>query len=354
MATAIDGALFDGSPAQQASAEHDPLTVRAAAPAAPAAVLRPDPARPLAAAAARVFGAGAGLAGAGLAGLAFVGVRLVETWRVTPRASTHRVTIFGHALSYPSANVDALVVLGLALVALAATLRGVVQAGREALGAARLHRSLGQTGCGEHAGALLVADVRPLAFCAGLLRPRVYVSTGALARLDPDALAAVIAHERHHAQRRDPLRIAAGRVFGELLFFVPGLRGLASRQRSLAELSADEGAIHAALGSRSGLARAMLTFSDAPNGPDEVGFAPARVDYLLGRSPDCRFPALLCLAAVAVIATLVTVTFLAGRVASGSATLAPPFLSRQPCIVALAAVPAVAALLVSAGRRRRD
>jgi hypothetical protein len=105
---------------------------------------------PLAAAAARVFGASVVLAGAGVACLAFVAVRLAETWRITPPASTHGVTIFGHALSYPAANVDAIIVLGLALVALTAMVRAVLQAAREGLGAARLRRSLAQVGCGEY------------------------------------------------------------------------------------------------------------------------------------------------------------------------------------------------------------
>jgi len=43
------------------------------------------------------------------------------------------------------------------------------------------------------------------AFCAGLLRPCVYVTT-ATAKLNTNELDAVLAHEAAHARRRDPLR----------------------------------------------------------------------------------------------------------------------------------------------------
>ena len=44
---------------------------------------------------------------------------------------------------------------------------------------------------------------------AGLFRPLVLVSTGLRERLRPDVLAVVLAHERAHARRRDPLRLVA-------------------------------------------------------------------------------------------------------------------------------------------------
>jgi hypothetical protein len=96
----------------------------------------------------------------------------------------------------------------------------------------------------------------------------------------------------------------------------------------------------------------MLSFSDIPASGDANGIDPARVDYLLGEPPSWRFPALLCLGTALVITLVVAVTVLAGRLASGSATLAPPFLSRQPCIVVLAAIPAILGILATICRRR--
>jgi hypothetical protein len=96
----------------------------------------------------------------------------------------------------------------------------------------------------------------------------------------------------------------------------------------------------------------MLGFSDAAASTGSIGIDSARVDYLLGEPPSWRFPALLCLAAASVIALLVAVAALAGQLASGSATLAPPFLSRQPCVVVLAGIPAVVGILATIYRRR--
>ena len=64
------------------------------------------------------------------------------------------------------------------------------------------------------------------AFCTGLLCPRVYVSSGAVAQLSTEELDAILAHEAHHARLRDPLRILFARVLGDALCFLPGVRQL--------------------------------------------------------------------------------------------------------------------------------
>jgi hypothetical protein len=154
-----------------------------------------------------------------------------------------------------------------------------------------------------------------------------------------------LTHERHHARRRDPLRLATSRVLARAMFFLPAARELGLRQQALAEMSADESAINAAPGNRSALARAMLSFSDAAEDVDSVGIDPGRVDHLLGEPPSWRFPLVMCLAAVGLLLLLVATAVLAGREASGSATLAPPFLSAQPCVVVLAVIPAAVGLV---------
>lgn len=149
----------------------------------------------------------------------------------------------------------------------------------------------------------------------------------------------MLAHERHHARRRDPLRLASGRVLADALFFLPALRRLVERQQALAEIGADEAAVATAGGDRSALASAMLGFSEASS--DEViGLDPERIDYLLGEAPRWRFPLALCLAIGFALAAVLGFALLAGQTASGSATLALPFLSAKPCILMLAAIPA--------------
>jgi hypothetical protein len=228
------------------------------------------------------------------------------------------------------------------------TARTVAGAARELVAGRRLRRRLVDHEPRELDDVRVIVEERPRAFCAGLFRPHVYVSTGAIAVLDELALSAVLAHERHHARRRDPLRLATGRVIAGALFFVPGIRDLVRRQCTLIELGADEAAINAGPEHRSALARAMLAFAERSDPAHPAGIEPERVDHLLGDAPSWGFPLLLWLLAGSVLASLAAVGALAGLLASGSATLALPFLSRQPCVVMLAVIPALVVLIALA------
>jgi hypothetical protein len=303
---------------------------------------------PAAVAAARVSRAGALLGAGGLASAGFVIWRLTETWRVTPAAESPRISLLGRTLTYPVANLGAVIVVALALIGLSVVAIAVSGAVRELAADRRLRSRLRHHEVQRHGDAVVIADERPRAFCAGLLRPRVYVSTGALELLDDEALGAVLAHERAHVRRRDPLRVACGRVIAGALFYVPGLAELHRRQMALAELSADERAIAAAPENRAALARAMLSFAERSRADDPTGLDPERVDHLLGDAPAWRFPLLLCVVASTVLGLLAAVGVLAGRIAAGSATLAPPFLSRQPCVVMLAVLPTLVVLIALA------
>ena len=138
----------------------------------------------------------------------------------------------------------------------------------------------------------VVADRRPLAFCCGLLRPTLYVSDAALARLGERELRAVVEHEAHHARRRDPLRLVAAQTAADAFGFLPPLRGLAQAEAALADLAADAAAV-AAVGAPAPLAAAWLALEDP---------APERVDHLLGAQPAGVAPAALAGAVLAVVA----------------------------------------------------
>jgi hypothetical protein len=128
----------------------------------------------------------------------------------------------------------------------------------------------------------VIRDPRPQAFCAGYLRPVVYVLRRTVELLSDVELDAVLAHERHHRRVRDPLRIACGGVLGEALFFLPALRPLCDRYADVAELNADRAAVHASAGREAPLASALLVFDEsAPAGVS--GISPERVDSLLGQ-----------------------------------------------------------------------
>jgi Zn-dependent protease with chaperone function len=310
--------------------------------------------QPAGLASSRVSRAGILLGILGTGSSLFVVSRVFESWRVRTAAASHSVSILGRRLSYPTANLAAVVVVVLAAVGLAVIALMIAAIVRELAADRRLRRSLNARASREMDGAWMIDDARPRAFCAGLLTPRVYVSSGAVGGLDAAALRAVLEHERHHVRRYDPLRLACGRVIVGALFFVPGRRELGKRLLSLTELSADESAINAVDDGHSALARAMLCFAEQSVGDDPSGIDPERVDHLLGdwESPSWHFPAGLCVVAISLAGLLVTVAALAGRVASGSATLAPPFLSRQPCIVMLALIPTLVGLGMLYLRRR--
>jgi hypothetical protein len=124
----------------------------------------------------------------------------------------------------------------------------------------------------------------PQAFCAGFVRPEIYVSRGALDRLGEGELRAVVAHERYHRRWRDPLRQVLGRALADALFFIPVLRRTSDRYGILGELAADEAAI-ASVRDRRALASALLKFDRRVPTPGVISVAPERVDHLVG-DPD--------------------------------------------------------------------
>lgn len=78
-----------------------------------------------------------------------------------------------------------------------------------------------------------------LAFTAGLLRPRVYLSSAAVEALASDELEAVLLHERAHMLARDPLRVAVARLLTSALFFIPLADALRGQFELAKELDAD-------------------------------------------------------------------------------------------------------------------
>jgi hypothetical protein len=196
---------------------------------------------------------------------------------------------------------------------------------------------------------LLFQDPQPQAFCAGLLRPRVYLSTAAVEALQDDELDAVLAHEQQHARLRDPLRVFCLRVLADGLFFLPALRRLADRYASLSELAADAAAVRASGGDRRPLAAALLLFGEVPNNPAVVSIAPERVDYLLGRKPRWELPAALLAGAAVSVGAMVALALRAIEVTEHGA-LNLPLLAAHACMLAMVLLPLVAgsaALLAS-------
>jgi Zn-dependent protease with chaperone function len=132
------------------------------------------------------------------------------------------------------------------------------------------------------------------AFCAGLLRPRVFVTGGMVTALADEELEAVLVHEAEHARRRDPLRRLAARAAADVLFWLPLVGWWSRRRLEDAELAADRAAIDRV--GRTPLARALRATA-TPATPATVGArfdgaGPARVTQLLGDEPPRRHPPL--------------------------------------------------------------
>ena len=176
-----------------------------------------------------------------------------------------------------------------------------------------------------------------LAFCAGLVRPRVYVSTATLATLSGDELDAVTAHEQHHVRQRDPLKVFLAGVLADGLFFVPALRQVAARYASLAELAADRAALRVLRGDAAPLASALLAFERAD--PAVVGIAPERVDHLLGEAPRWELPSALLAWTLVMIGGVVAITLRVQSTAQDPVNL--PLMAAQFCMVLMAVVPLV-------------
>jgi len=108
----------------------------------------------------------------------------------------------------------------------------------------------------EKSGVHQFPNPQPLAFSAGLFRPRTLLSSGAVAALHPSDLQVVLAHEQAHANRRDQLR----RVVAEaMLMAVPHpFRSMLLADLSLAcEEACDRAALPVA-GSAENMAEVLL------------------------------------------------------------------------------------------------
>jgi Zn-dependent protease with chaperone function len=159
-----------------------------------------------------------------------------------------------------------------------------------------------------------VAGAGRVAFCAGLLRTRVYVTAG-LAAAPRDEIAAVLVHEAAHLRRRDPARRVLLRATAEVYFAVPLLRFWHERAIERSELAADRAAIERV--GPGALARALVATQVLPGlgGMPAffAGVAEARIAQLLGdRVPPRRPSVALVLGSLAAVILAVYAVMCAG------------------------------------------
>lgn len=95
-----------------------------------------------------------------------------------------------------------------------------------------------------------------IAFTHGMLRPKIYISTGLIRSLDRDELRVVFRHELHHVRNHDPLKFFMLAFLRDAFFYIPAVRYLAGVIRVKREHRADDSA--AASGGHLTLASALV------------------------------------------------------------------------------------------------
>jgi Zn-dependent protease with chaperone function len=210
--------------------------------------------------------------------------------------------------------------LGLGLAALA-LLSGGTAGGAKLLGTLRFNRQLrdharplpcrlAQLGArlGIHHRLIYLESPRLVACCFGFVRPRIALTAALLDRLDDEEVLAVLAHERHHLRRRDPLRYLALHALAMGVFMLPVAHALRERREAQIELAADQAAL--AVAPRSALAGAFLAILARPAETWLVGAAglsatEARIAHLAGTPILPAIPARAALASVALVVVIV-------------------------------------------------
>jgi Peptidase family M48 len=286
----------------------------------------------------RVFGLALALGTGGL-GLTAAAVVAAAVSVHHQSAGVPQIDLTGIRFTYPALNGAAVLLLTLAIVG-TVVLKAVLASTwhqRRAYRAFRAH--VGPTEPLRRVpGVSVITDSRPQAFCAGYLRPSVYVSRRTVDLLTDDELDAVLAHEHHHRRLRDPLRMACGRILSEALFFIPVLKSLVAREADVAELRADHAAVCAREGGEVALASALLAFDES--GPaGSAGISPERVDALLGEPSQWRLPVWRLAASFLILATLTLVVWRVSGMASAQASFNLPGLSSRPCVVVMTVLP---------------
>lgn len=136
-------------------------------------------------------------------------------------------------------------------------------------------------------------DRAAYAFCGGLIQPRIYLSWGLLGLLTATELEAVLWHERHHLDRRDPLRFFVADLAGSLAPFFPALGTLSNRLRIRSELAADRASLMATSVEdlASALVKVMRASQPVQNRVTIASLSPtdARIAALTGRQISVPF-----------------------------------------------------------------
>jgi Zn-dependent protease with chaperone function len=114
----------------------------------------------------------------------------------------------------------------------------------------------------------LLEHPAPVAFCIPGARPLLVLSSGMVAELDGDQLAAVVAHERAHLRERHHLLLLPFVAWEAALPVLPAAGRAHAAVRELVEMRADDVALHSLSGTapRRSLARAIVAAAGGAGG----------------------------------------------------------------------------------------
>lgn len=150
----------------------------------------------------------------------------------------------------------------------------------------------------------------PAACCYGFVRPHIAITAGLVAKLDDEELVAVLAHERYHLRRRDPMRYLLLHALTAAAFMFPAAPAIRRRLEARIELAADRAALVVA--PRGALAGALLTVIAAPRAPVPgvagLTATEARIAQLSGSALMPEIPTRVVMASLGLAITIVLTT----------------------------------------------
>ncbi|MCD9026524.1 M56 family metallopeptidase [Cohnella silvisoli] len=103
----------------------------------------------------------------------------------------------------------------------------------------------------------VILDSSIIAMTAGLIKPRVILSSGLIERFNDQEMEAILFHEMYHSKFRHPLQLLILTMIAESLAFLPIMKSLVHHYKIWMELLADRFAIYH-MGSEIQLAQVLL------------------------------------------------------------------------------------------------
>lgn len=104
----------------------------------------------------------------------------------------------------------------------------------------------------------------PVAFCMGILAPKIYLSNSLVKMMTPKELETIIIHEKQHLNRNDNLVLLLLQAIKNMFFFLPIVGDFVNYFHIRKEVLADRGVINE-LGSNNNLISALRKVIDYPS-----------------------------------------------------------------------------------------